>query len=401
MRISRSSPHEYPTLTLGVLLHLFLLCGAGCGPVGQDPEPTGPLRILHIVFLDQKRGLNPDLLNNQPGRACSSIEPCLPPLQCGQLVFNYPSNGSLLTVDVPDPPTGDICHDPENILEVEPSVDSVIRVAFDQHIDLTGLELPDGNLDPALFTLTTTTDPPIPIPGVVRYDRSGSPDFSSDPNAFPYGPAIVFDPAEPLAPATEYRITLDTPRLRSRSVGGSAIPASQGTHRFTTEPLRVLDYLRCPAANGGGCANVSEFYFAFPDPEGLDPPEVAPNQALAFQFTADVLPETLDRVRVEDADGNLVPARATPLILDPDSECPPAPARIIYVVPVDASGQPSTWNPGSYRLLVAGGASGAQARDGGARAVGDHRVDFTVTDIGTEVDEGDPFAIGVNVLVCP
>lgn len=400
MLIFGSASPEGSALTRRILVSLLFACGAACGPIGQDPEPTGPLRILHVVLLDQQRGLNPDLLNNQPGRPCSTVEPCLPPVDCGRLVFISASSGAYLSLDVPDPPTGTICHDPENIREVEPSVDSVIRVSFDQHIDLTGLELPNGDLDPTLFNLSTTTEPPVSIPGVVRYDRSGSSDFSSDPNSLPYGPALVFDPDAPLTPTAEYRITLDTPRLRSRSRGGSAILPSQGTHLFTAEALRVLDYQRCPLVTAGRCANIDFSYFALPDPEVGFPPEVAPNQVLAFQFTADVLPETLDRVRVEDAAGLLVPTRTTPPIVDPDSECPPAPTRIIYIVPVDPSGQPSSWAPGPYRLTIPGGPSGVQARDGNARTASDYRVDFTVTDLGTEVDDSDPFA-SVNVQLCP
>ena len=206
-------PRPIPHLrSLGMAL--ALTGGVGCGPVGRVNDPPGPARVIHAVFLDQNRGTNPDLLNDPPARACSFDNPCSPPVRCGTLYFFGGSSGISLDVDVPDPPTGNICHDPESISEVPPSVDAVLRVGFQKPID-TAIADESGNVDPSVMTVRTRGG--TPVPGSLIYDPSGSPSVTSGSQPPPVRPGPRVLPGSASSPPP--------PSTRSSSTPPASVPA--------------------------------------------------------------------------------------------------------------------------------------------------------------------------------
>jgi hypothetical protein len=380
-------PRPVPHLrSLG--LALALAGGAGCGPVGRVEDPPVPPRVIHAVFLDQNRGTNPDLLNDPPARACSFDNPCPPPVRCGTLYFFGGSSGISLDIDVPDPASGNICHDPESIREVPPSVDAVLRIGFQKPID-TSIADNSGNVDPSILTVRTRGG--TPVPGSLIYDPSGSPNVTSDPNLLPYGPALVFFPDQPFAPATEYEIQLDAARIRARSGGQPLDGPSSFT--FTTEGLVVLREIDCPAVSVGACLRGDTLQF----PEaGADP--IGPNQALEYQFNAHITPASLPLIEVRDAGGAPVSIAVIPHVDDP-GECPVSSTRVINVYPTDPlTGAATRWAPGSYQLVIPGGPSGVEAADGGARLPATTTIDFTVG--ASDAPSDAPFLTS-DLVTCP
>ena len=374
--------------TLG--LALAFAGGAGCGPLGRTEDPPVPPRVIHAVFLDQNRGTNPDLLNDPPPRACAFDNPCPPPVRCGNLYFFGGSSGISVGFDVPDPPSGDLCHDPESIREVPPSIDAVLRVGFQKPLD-TALADDRGNVDPGILTVRTRSG--IAVAGSLLYDPSGSPNVTSDPNLLPYGPALVFFPDQPLAPATEYEIQLDAARIRARS-GGQPL-AGPSSFTFTTEDLVVLRAIDCPAVNIGACLR-GDGVLQFPA-AGADP--IGPNQALEYQFNAHITLASRPLIEVRDAGGAPVPIAVLPHVDDIAAECPVSSTRVVDVYPTDpVTGNPARWTPGNYRLVIPGGPGGLQAADGGARLQADTSVDFTVG--ATDAPSTAPFLTS-DLATCP
>ena len=73
--------------------------GTSCSnlDIGQERDAPGPLNVNHVILIDHLRGLNPDLLNDDAekraagiasqGRSCDFVNPCPPPVVCGELLF--------------------------------------------------------------------------------------------------------------------------------------------------------------------------------------------------------------------------------------------------------------------------------------------------------------------------
>lgn len=384
-------PRPVPHLrTLG--LALALAGGAGCGPLGRVEDPPVPPQVLHVVFLDQNRGTNPDLLNDPAPRACSFVNPCPPPVRCGTLYFFGGSSGISQDIDVLDPPSGDICHDPESISEVPPSIDALLRVSFQKPLDATFAD-ERGNVDPGILAVRTRGG--TPVSGSLLYDPSGSPSVTSDPNLLPYGPALVFFPDQPFAPATEYEIQLDAARIRARSGGQPLAGASSFT--FTTEDLAVLREFDCPAASVGACLRGNDTLQALQFPAaGADP--IGPNQALEYQFNAHITLASLPLIEVRDAGGAPASIAVIPHV-DDAAECPVSSTRVINIYPTDPlTGSATPWTPGTYQLVIPGGTSGVQAADGGARLPTTTTVDFTVG--ATDAPNTAPFLTS-DLVTCP
>jgi hypothetical protein len=387
-------PRPIPLLR-SLRLALALAGGTGCGPLGRVEDPPVPPTVIHAVFLDQNRGTNPDLLNDPPPRACSFADPCPPPVRCGSLYFYGGSSGISMDFDVPDPPSGDICHDPESIREVPPSVDAVLRVGFQKPLD-TSIADSTGNVAPSILTVRPRGG--APVAGSLIYDPSGSPSVTSDPNLLPYGPALVFSPDQPLAPGTEYEIQLDAARIRARS-GGQPL-AGPASFTFTTEALAVLRAIDCPAVSIGACLRGD--VLQFPD-AGADP--IGPNQALEYQFNAHITLASLPLIEVRDASGAPVSIAVIPHVDDAAAECPVSSTRVVNVYPTDPiTGSATRWTPGSYQLVIPGGpggpggSTGVQAADGGARLPATTTVDFAVG--AADAPTGAPFLTS-DLVTCP
>lgn len=389
-------PRPVPYLrSLG--LALALAGGAACGPVGRVNDPPGPPQVVHAVFLDQNRGTNPDLLNDSAPVACSFDNPCTPPVRCGTLYFFGGSTGLSQDIDVPDPPSGNVCHDPESIREVPPSVDAALRISFQKPID-TSIVDEGGDVDPSILTVRTRGG--TPVPGSLIYDPSGSPNVTSDPNLLPYGPALVFFPDQPFAPATEYEIQLDAARIRSRSGGQPLTGASSFT--FTTEGLAVLSEFECPASSVLACLRGDEDFpvLQFPQNDDSIPgaDTVAPNQVLEYQFNAHITLASLPLIEVR-AGGAPISIAVIPHVDDIDDECPVSSTRVVNIYPTDPlTGSATPWTPGTYQLVIPGGPSGVQAADGGARLPATTTVDFTVS--ATNAPD-DALFLARNLVTCP
>lgn len=452
--------NRWLTSSVSCLGSLLIAIAAGCGPLGRDAVPSGAPLVAHVIFIDLNRGLNPDLLNNAPARACSTDNPCVAPVRCGELFFYGSSSFNFVGFPFSTSPEDAQCHDSENINEVAPSVDTVVRVAFNKQLDTDGIEVEDP-ADPGLFIINDprvlqVSDPAgNPVPGTLVYDRTGSTQGTSDPGFLPYGPALVFTPDAPLDPDTEYRIALEPSLVKARD-NGQSVDADQTSFRFRTEPLLVLNYINCPAISGGNgnCAGPAGTA-AFPDPDyplyGIDPnpgcetdsdcqgvsgscnqqtqtctcqqesdcqsgscdlqtntcpdpsgpQRVAVNQALQYQFDADIDPSSLGSITIRGGGAN-IPVLAVRHVDDPSTECPPGPGRVIDILPVDPiTGLPSTWAPGDYTLTIPGGANGVRYAATGStiRTVRDFTLTFPVRD--KTVPSDDPFAIGTSIQTCP
>lgn len=405
---------------LGSLLAFAL--AAGCGPLGREQAPSGPPVVAHIVFLDQVRGINPDLLNNAPARACDPANPCQAPVRCGELYFY--GGSSLIDIGFPFPegsPEASQCHDAENINEVPAGIladspptaynttsynNPTIRVVFNQQIDNVSLEDQDGVInDPNVFQLLDPNGNP--VPGTLTYDVTGSTQYTSDPGLLPYGPALVFDPDAPLAPSAQYRIQLSSSLIRSRS-NRQPLQEAQTRFSFTTEGLFVLSLYHCPAITefNGNCYGPTGESIHFPDPEDVDDngelvQTVAQNQALQYQFNASVDPASLSAITVAQVGGGAVSVQAAPAPFRDDAgNCStPTASAIINIYPVDLIGTPTTWTPGTYTVTIPGGSAGIQsAANPAARTTEDYAVTFTVT--ATTVPADEAFAIP-DQLQCP
>jgi hypothetical protein len=201
----------------------------------------------------------------------------------------------------------------------------------------------------------------------------------------------VFFPDQPFAPGTSYEIQLDAARIRARS-GGQPL-AGPASFTFTTEDLVVLRAIDCPAVSVGACLLGDTLQF----PEaGADP--IGPNQALEYQFNANVTAASLPLIEVRDANNAPVSIAVIPHIDDP-AECPVSSTRLVNVYPADPiTGSPTRWAPGSYRLVIPGGASGLQAADGAARLATTTTVDFTVGP--TDAPSDAPFLTS-DLVTCP
>ena len=157
--------------------------------------------------------------------------------------------------------------------------------------------------------------------------------------------------------------------------------------------LRDVD---CPAVTVGSCLRGDVLQF----PEaGADP--IGPNQAIEYQFNADITPASLPLIEVRDAGGTLVSIAVIPHV-DDTAECPVSSTRVINVYPTDPiTGSATRWAPGSYQLVIPGGTSGSggvEAADGGARLESTTTIDFTVG--ASDAPDDAPFLTS-DLVTCP
>ncbi|HEX2571393.1 MAG TPA: Ig-like domain-containing protein [Polyangia bacterium] len=414
---------------------LLILAAAGCGPLGQATPPGGPPVVTHVVFIDLNRGLNPDLLNNTPPRECSNDNPCIAPVQCGAVRFYGASSGNFVDFAFDAAPQSAQCLDAENVNVVAPSVlDDVneangyaanLRVVFNKQMDVDQLETedPEGSGLYVIYDVNSSNPAVVngprvvqvlapngaPVPGRLTYDRTGPANGTSDPGFLPYGPAFVFTPLAPLAPATQYRIAIDPSLAKARDNGQS--PANtQTSFNFTTEPLFLMSYIHCPAISGGNgdCLNpASTIHFPDPEAPALDgistgPQDVASDQALWYRFNAAIDPADFGRITVTPAaGGGNIRIGISPTPIRDFNQTPPAcviAGATYSIYPLDITGQPTTWTPGTYTVTIPGGTNGVHAiGNPAANLAADYSVTFNITaDTAGSDLEANPFYINAQ-----
>jgi hypothetical protein len=316
--------------------------GTSCSnlDLGQEKDAQGPLNVNHVVFIDVRRGTNPDLLNDDAekraagrtsqGRACSFVEPCPPPVVCGELLFQGASTG----IFAPFPATPGICHDPENVQEVAPSVDSAIRICFNKLLDNRIVNVA-GQVVPTSITIQDSTGNTVAA-SEIYYDRSGSPLFTSDPNALPYGPALVFTPSDQLEPGETYTIRINPADVVARN---NQLPptAEDLTLTFTTEGLFPLQDVHCPAASAGAPCELS----------GLNGAELY----VTFNADVDISQAT---IVVSDSTGGVV---TTSTVADDPSSGRP---RRLSIRRQDGQ----AWSAGTYTVAITNAQSGRASYTG-------------------------------------
>lgn len=376
--------------------------GTSCSnlDIGQERDPPGPLNVTHVVFLDTRRGLSPDLLNadeekraaglSSQGRACDFADPCPPPVICGALLFQGASTGIFAPFD----DTPNVCHDPDNFQEVLPTVDSVIRIGFNKLADNTTVneQVTMNNVCPPPADPQVTVDrlrddvltvrdsagvavPPADFVCVNNtaglfpsfYDRTGSPRFTSDTVLLPYGPALVFVPRDPLRPGETYTITLNPARVVARN-NQQPPTAEDLTFTFTVEGLSMFlpdngDGIprNCPHLSADSACDLS-----FP----ADGEAIGTTDDLAYTFTADIDISNAT-IEVRDSSGNpITPGAAPNIVNDSPYRQPPAgrPRQPPYngrprtlIIPAPAS----DWAVGTGYVVSI---SGVRAANGGAVA---------------------------------
>ncbi len=190
---------------------------------------------------------------------------------------------------------------------------------------------------------------------------------------FPYGPAIALEAQSPLAPATDYTITLDPALIKSHD--GTAL-AGDLTFTFRT----------------------SEFSIQSPDFSAAENAEIAPNQILAVTTNGDIQLSASSTVSVQAQGGAAVPVLAfVSTGSDPSACADNTNTRQLNIVRVSTSSAAVEWSPGDYTIRIEGVRDGSGSRDlrlnpGGDAATGS----FRVSSMPAPAD--DPNALGNNVL---
>lgn len=349
--------------------------GTSCSnlDIGQERDAPGPLNVNHVILLDQTRGINPDLLNDDAekraagqasqGRSCDFVDPCPPPVVCGELLFQGASSGIFASF----PAAPGVCHDPENVQEVAPSVDSRIRVSFNKLLDNRVVDVA-GQVVPTAVTVVDSQGTLVDADEVF-YDRSGSPVYTSDPNILPYGPALVFTPSAPLRPGETYTVTVDPAVVVARNNQLPPLPEDL-RFTFTVEGFFVLEEVNCPGISADPTICVlppTLIQYRTSANGGTDPPLPAPANPvpLAYSFNADVDPASTGTVTVRDSNNTIIPVNVT------------ADGRDLAVTRADGLAWPAGPNQtaATYSVTIAGW----RAVDGGVTAP-DFTSSFDVID---------------------
>jgi hypothetical protein len=299
-------------------LGLLFALGGGCDDVtaGQPTDSAAPPQLVHVLVQDARYLLNfpnrassVDLLDNNPfaNRACTIVckgncpaDPgTTPPAQLDTCVtewlvdqiapdvsctaagvcsdaFKVPSTG------IPVPLSG-VTFGVQAADNRDPGGGIQVRLVFDKVLD-TSIEVVTQDTTKAPgATFSYAVAPGIielddesgtAVPSKIYLDNGGSPEFSSDLELVPLGPALVIKPKASLDAATTYTVKITNPgALKDRKgqavvgLGGSAVPTSI---KFKTEDLT-------PAVAG-------VFGSGFDYPDFSAPAEITPNEVIQIGF---------------------------------------------------------------------------------------------------------------------
>jgi hypothetical protein len=141
----------------------------------------------------------------------------------------------------------------------------------------------------------------------IFYDRSGSPVFTSDPNVLPYGPALVFTPANPLRPGETYTVRLNPNDVVARN---NQLPpvAEDLVFTFTVEGLGMF-----VPDNGDGLSRLCPHQSAddvCPISIPVTGDTIGTTDDLIYEFTADIDIGSAV-IEVRDSSGTLLAATAS------------------------------------------------------------------------------------------
>ncbi|MDB4965407.1 MAG: hypothetical protein JWN44_1096 [Myxococcales bacterium] len=322
------------------LFAALMIAAVGCDDVhsGQQGDPSGPVRLVRIMVQDSQpfgiRAVAMDLLNT-PGSplstavACSDIQPCLP-----QFVLAGSNPDFSCTA-------AGVCNDPlaAGVAPLVPAVTGApgeeagiqIRLVFSKLLDMT-----DAKAAGAFEVLDATG---AKVAGMASWDPSGSPINSSDPIRSPFGPALVFKPAAPLAPHQSYTVRIDSSKVVDRA--GSALADQNGavvsgflTKPFTTEDVQMLAATTLTNVTAPGV-------------------QLTPDQILQIGFNSGVDPATV--ACTATSAGTAVGVRAYSEAGTDAAKCATAlDDTLVNLVATDALGAPADWPAGDYGISCSG-----------------------------------------------
>ena len=297
---------------------------AGCDNVtaGQSTDPAGPPQLVHVLVQDSRylnafpnRASSLDLIDTGTAPvACSDtppVNPCLVSFLVDQISPDVSCKGGFCTDPLKVPPTNVPVPLPVSLVGApvdmrDPGGGIQVRLVFSKVLDTATIET--VTMDPTKAPGKTNTymmAPGIielddaagkPVPSGYYLDNSGSPQFSSDLEFVPLGPALVIKSKVALDAASTYTVKILNPgAIKDRqqnaavALGGGALPA---TVTFKTEDLMATasgvfgvanadntqgstldypDFLQCkvpPCAAGGVSA----------------PATIAPNEVIQIGF---------------------------------------------------------------------------------------------------------------------
>jgi hypothetical protein len=299
---------------------------AGCDDVtaGQGSDPSAPPQLVHVMVQDSRyllafpnRASSVDLLDNNPfaNRSCT--------IECkGNCPgdTNNPAPAQLDTCvaeflidqvapDVSCQSTG-VCADPLKVPATgipiplgqvyatgaidmrDPGGGIQVRLVFDKVLDSSietvvqdPTKAPGATfkymLTPGIVELDDEAG--MPVPAGIYLDNGGSPNFSSDLELVPLGPAIVIKSKVALDPLTTYTVKIGNPgAIKDRkgqaatALGGGALAA---TYKFKTETLT-------PAVAGVFGSGLD-----FPD-FSTSPTTITPNEVIQIAYYANIAGDT-------------------------------------------------------------------------------------------------------------
>jgi hypothetical protein len=353
--------------TLGLIAGaVFGFAATGCDDItaGQPAVSKDPPRLVRVTVQDQ-RGLggNPspvtgfvqrdsvvDLLDDDPGKACSDINPCL-----GEFTIDFTAPD--FSCSATEPGEVGTCNDPLKLpargvpLSVplggsDPGSGMQVRLVFDKILNNV---IEDVTVDPSQapgHTWTYALKPGIvelddgagmPVDSVLTYDGGGASTFTSDIVLVPFGPAVIIKPRAPLAPATTYTVKILNPaalvdRAGRAALGkdGGALPTSIS---FTTEPLTDN-----PAAS-------------YPD-FSAKTVTIAPNDVLQFAFWSP-LREASIMATVSGPGGVVASVAYLDRGADPAACADALNPFIVDIAHDGGGGMPADWPAGAYTVTLA------------------------------------------------
>jgi len=221
----------------------------GCDSItaGQAAGPKGPPKLVRVMIQDGgpngSLGFAIDLLEQDPGVKCDeNVNLCVAP-------FTILGNPPDPTCQIPEGETTGTCIDPLLVPETGVPLEGgpaniAIRMVYDKVLADDSVANPDNSLLPGILTLLQGETP---VATTTAYDRSGSPDFTSDAILAPFGPALVMKTKDVLVSGTEYTIRLDASGIRDRK-GQAAEDPSVQTFKFRTEKFAASADLAFPTA---------------------------------------------------------------------------------------------------------------------------------------------------------
>jgi hypothetical protein len=374
--------------TLGFLFALGAAAGCDDLSAGQPTDPPGAPQLVHVLVQDARyllsfpnRGSAVDLLDNDPfaGRACTieckgncpgdatgpgpaQLDTCVTEWLVDQIAPDVSCQASGVCADpLKVPSTGVPVPLPMGVIGLgadmrDPGGGIQIRLVFDKVIDSSIETVVQDTTQAPGKTITYQVAPGIvelddeagqAVPSGIYLDNGGSPEFSSDLELVPLGPAVVIKPKVILDAHTRYTIKIGNPgaikdRKGQAAVGlnGAALPTSLS---FTTEDLT-------PAVAGAFGSGID-----FPD-FSTAPTMVTPNEVIQIGFYENAAGDTAT------VDFTQAPAGVKPIVFSDRgsdaSACTKAePGNFLLDIVNSDSGDlatamPADWPAGDYTFTL-------------------------------------------------